>query len=140
MQLYDGNKPITTLVVGIEKNQIKVIEHLKTYAKLRRIKRVILFIMTNKPVKKETVESPFEWYNPREYISYYNPKDYRLESILCIFKCELVFTFSKTFHLLNAPWFALAQSEIIHCSYKNVKKSIIKGDEKYQKSEQRLGK
>ena len=131
-------KPISLLIVGIEKRPDKVINLLREYVKSRRIKRVILFKLTNNcPILK--VEKPFEWDDPVQYLSYYNKNDYRLESITAMYPCELVLVFSKTFHLTNCPFYAIAQSEIIHCKHIN-KQTLVAADTKYQNCKQRLGK
>ena len=143
MQLCHATKEITTLVVGIEQNCKEIIDILKVYVKSRRIKRVLLFMMTvQEDISTMPVEAPFEWYHPKsdKHLKYYNPEDYRLESICKVYESQLVFIFSKIFHLRNIPYFAISQAEIIHCSCKKIEKSIYKADKLFQSSQQRLGK
>ena len=140
MHLCPQNKQINTLVVGIELKANKIIKELAVYAKLRRIKKVVLFMMNDKPTIE--VESPFEWYNPKDnsHFELFNSEEYRMESIRARYDCELVMIFAKRLNLRNVPYFAISQSEIAHCRYNRISGSISSADQNFQNCQQRLGK
>jgi hypothetical protein len=137
MNLCQQTKQIDILTVGIEENAEAVINVLKEYVKLRRIKKVVLFMMNNNPIIP--VESPFQWNNNVRYTALHNPNDYRMETIRKNNESQLLLVFSKSFHIKNAPFCIISQAEIHHCSYKRIKKSLIKADKRFQSSQQRLG-